>query len=46
MLEVMFDLPQREDVVEVVIDEAVVKGLRRPLLKKAPKSGETKADAA
>jgi ATP-dependent Clp protease ATP-binding subunit ClpX len=46
MLEVMFDLPQREDVVEVVIDEAVVKGLHRPLLKKALKSGETKADAA
>jgi ATP-dependent Clp protease ATP-binding subunit ClpX len=46
MLEVMFDLPQREDVVEVVIDEAVVKGLRRPVLKRAPKSGETKADAA
>ena len=37
MLEVMFDLPQREDVIEVVIDEAVVKGRRRPLLKKAPK---------
>ncbi len=46
MLEVMFDLPQREDVVEVVIDEAVVKGLRRPVLKKALKSGENKADAA
>jgi len=46
MLEVMFDLPQREDVVEVVIDEAVVKGLRRPVLKKALKSGEAKADAA
>jgi ATP-dependent Clp protease ATP-binding subunit ClpX len=46
MLEVMFDLPQREDVVEVVIDESVVKGLRRPLLKRAPKSGESKANAA
>jgi ATP-dependent Clp protease ATP-binding subunit ClpX len=46
MLEVMFDLPQRDDVVEVVIDEGVVKGLRRPLLKKAPKPGENKADAA
>jgi ATP-dependent Clp protease ATP-binding subunit ClpX len=46
MLEVMFDLPQRDDVTEVVIDEAVVKGLRRPLLKKLPKPGETKADAA
>jgi len=33
MLEVMFDLPQREDVVEVVIDEGVVTGRRRPVLK-------------
>ena len=46
MLEVMFELPQRDDVTEVVIDEAVVKGLRRPLLKKSAKPGETKADAA
>jgi ATP-dependent Clp protease ATP-binding subunit ClpX len=46
MLEVMFDLPQRDDIVEVVIDEGVVKGLRHPLLKKAPKPGENKADAA
>ena len=38
MLEVMFDLPQREDVVEVVIDEGVVTGRRRPVLKKAPKA--------
>ncbi len=38
MLEVMFDLPQREDVVEVVIDEGVVTGRRRPGLKKAPKA--------
>jgi ATP-dependent Clp protease ATP-binding subunit ClpX len=37
MLEVMFDLPQREDVSEVVIDESVVKGRRRPVLKKAAK---------
>jgi ATP-dependent Clp protease ATP-binding subunit ClpX len=46
MLEVMFDLPQRDDIAGVVIDEAVVKGLRRPLLKKTAKSGDTKADAA
>ena len=38
MLEVMFDLPQREDVIEVVIDEGVVAGRRRPGLKKAPKA--------
>jgi len=46
MLEVMFELPQREDVTEVVVDEAVVKGERRPVLKKAGKSGDTNADAA
>ena len=38
MLEVMFDLPQREDVTEVVIDEGVVTGRRRPTLKKAAKA--------
>jgi ATP-dependent Clp protease ATP-binding subunit ClpX len=46
MLEVMFDLPQREDVIGVLIDEAVVKGTRRPVLTKAAKSTESKADAA
>jgi ATP-dependent Clp protease ATP-binding subunit ClpX len=45
MLEVMYDLPQREDVVEVVIDASVVAGKRRPTLRKADK-GETKRDAA
>ena len=44
MLEVMFDLPQRDDVVEVVIDESVVKGRRHPVLKKAAKA--EKKDAA
>ncbi|HUL54901.1 MAG TPA: ATP-dependent Clp protease ATP-binding subunit ClpX [Opitutaceae bacterium] len=44
MLEVMFDLPQREDVIEVVIDEGVVKGRRHPVLKKAAKA--EKKDAA
>jgi ATP-dependent Clp protease ATP-binding subunit ClpX len=46
MLEVMFDLPQREDVIGVLIDEAVVKGARRPVLTKAAKPAESKADAA
>ena len=45
MLEVMYELPQRDDVVEVVIDAAVVAGKRKPVLKKAPK-GEPKQDAA
>jgi len=44
MLEVMFDLPQREDVVEVVIDEGVVRGSRGPVLKKTTKV--EKKDAA
>jgi len=45
MLEVMYDLPGREDVVEVVIDSAVVSGKRRPTLRKAGK-GESTQDAA
>jgi len=44
MLEVMFDLPQRDDVIEVVIDEGVVRGGRRPTLKKTAKV--EKKDAA
>ncbi len=43
MLEVMFDLPQREDVIEVVIDEGVVKGRRHPVLKKAAKAEKKNA---
>jgi ATP-dependent Clp protease ATP-binding subunit ClpX len=45
MLEVMYELPQRDDVSEVVIDAAVVAGKRRPTLKKNGKS-ETDQDAA
>ena len=44
MLEVMYELPQRDDVTEVVIDAAVVAGKRRPTLRRATKA-ETK-DAA
>jgi len=44
MLEVMYDLPQRDDVTEVVIDAAAVAGKRRPTLRRAAKT-ETK-DAA
>ena len=32
MLEVMYDLPQRNDVTEVVIDAGVVAGRRKPIL--------------
>ena len=49
MLEVMYELPSRDDVVEVVIDCAVVAGKRRPILRKAGKAGdahETGLDAA
>ncbi len=45
MLEVMFDLPQRDDVAEVVIDAAVVAGTRGPTLRKTIKP-ERGQDAA
>jgi ATP-dependent Clp protease ATP-binding subunit ClpX len=45
MLEVMYDLPQRDDVTEVVIDAGVVAGTRRPTLRRSGKS-EVKQDAA
>jgi ATP-dependent Clp protease ATP-binding subunit ClpX len=41
MLEVMYTLPQRDDVTEVVIDSAVVAGKRRPTLRRAIKSVPT-----
>ena len=41
MLEVMYQLPQRDDVAEVVIDSAVVAGKRRPTLRRAIKSVPT-----
>ncbi len=37
MLEVMYELPQRDDVAEVVIDAGVVAGRKRPTMKRAPK---------
>jgi ATP-dependent Clp protease ATP-binding subunit ClpX len=46
MLEVMYELPQRDDVSEVVIDAAVVAGKRRPTLKKTAKREATQDDAA
>jgi len=45
MLEVMYELPQRDDVAEVIIDAAVVAGRRRPTLRRIEK-GEPKQDAA
>jgi len=45
MLEVMYELPQRDDVAEVMIDAAVVAGRRKPTLRRAGKA-EPKQDAA
>ncbi|MBI3886207.1 MAG: ATP-dependent Clp protease ATP-binding subunit ClpX [Opitutae bacterium] len=45
MLEVMYDLPQRDDITEVVIDQAVVEGRKKPQLKKAARPAASK-DAA
>jgi ATP-dependent Clp protease ATP-binding subunit ClpX len=38
MLEVMYDLPHRADIQEVVIDAGVVAGRRRPSLRRRPKT--------
>ncbi|MBP6864794.1 MAG: ATP-dependent Clp protease ATP-binding subunit ClpX [Candidatus Didemnitutus sp.] len=43
MLEVMYDLPNRDDVVEVVIDQAVVEGRKKPQLRKAGRRGAATA---
>jgi len=45
MLEVMYELPQRDDIAEVVIDAGVVAGRRKPILRKNSKA-EAKQDAA
>lgn len=42
MLEVMYEIPHREDVTEVVIDAAVVAGRRRPTLKRSTKAESNK----
>jgi len=46
MLEVMYELPQRDDISEVVVDAAVVAGKRRPTLRKSTKAVSTDEDAA
>jgi len=46
MLEVMYDLPQRSDIVEVIIDQAVVEGRRKPQLKKTASSASSDKNAA
>ncbi|MEO0055161.1 MAG: hypothetical protein RLZZ50_1108, partial [Verrucomicrobiota bacterium] len=44
MLDVMFELPAREDVAEVVIDASVVAGKRRPQLRRRA-AGKAPAEA-
>jgi len=46
MLEVMYDLPQRDDIVEVVIDQAVVEGRRKPQLRKLGRGASSDKNAA
>ncbi len=46
MLEVMYDLPLREDITEVIIDQSVVEGRRKPQLKKNARRPTASKDAA
>jgi len=46
MLEVMYDLPQRDDVIEVIIDQAVVDGRKKPQLKKLNRGASSDKNAA
>jgi len=46
MLEVMYDLPQRDDIVEVIIDQAVVEGRKKPTLKKLGRGVSSDKNAA
>jgi ATP-dependent Clp protease ATP-binding subunit ClpX len=47
MLEVMYDLPHRDDISEVTIDQAVVEGRKKPHLKKTARpASSTSKDAA
>jgi len=41
MLDVMYELPQRDDVIEVIVDQGVVEGRKRPQLKKAVSGSAT-----
>jgi ATP-dependent Clp protease ATP-binding subunit ClpX len=43
MLEVMYEIPHRDDVAEVVIDEGVVLEHKRPQIRKTPKSARKNA---
>jgi ATP-dependent Clp protease ATP-binding subunit ClpX len=41
MLEVMYDLPQQDDVTEVVVDAAAVAGRRRPSVRRLAKPAQS-----
>src|SRR5580658_6301758 len=41
MLEIMYELPQRDDVAEVIVDAAAVAGRRKPTLKRIAKATPT-----
>lgn len=44
MLEVMYEIPHRDDIAEVIIDQAVVEGRRKPQIKKQVRGGTTTSD--
>ena len=46
MLEVMYDLPHRDDVAEVIIDQAVVEGRKKPQLIKTARAASSDKNAA
>ena len=46
MLEIMYDLPHRDDIAEVTIDQSVVEGRRKPLLKKIARGVSSDKNAA
>ncbi len=46
MLEVMYDLPARDDIAEVIIDQAVVEGRKKPTLKKPGRGASSDKNAA
>jgi len=46
MLEVMYDLPQRTDIMEVIIDQAVVEGRRKPQMRKTVSNVSSDKNAA
>ena len=46
MLEVMYDLPARDDIAEVIIDQAVVEGRKKPTLKKPGRGVSSDKNAA